>query len=386
VVKDELIFLGDDGLQYYVPLIKDADDITAFRLIQVMGQIGSKTAARELIHLLKFNNPDLRKLILDTLYVIGPENLKSYRDVIVTEYHKEIKQGIMILAAYDKSKNEYKFLYDELKDLIRRIMRILTLILDPKIIKRIEDGLFSDNTDYQANSVETLNQFLKPDLLKPIKSLIEGFIDPKTNNYNINSLSLLLANHSSLNKWTTACLLAQQGCEDEQIVESLKNRKSKLIDEQLKLNRMETQDILKIMEKVIILKKTNLFSTTPENILVEVAGLLKEQRFDKGTRIFNKGDKGDCMYIIYSGKVKIHDGDSVLATFDEKNFFGDLAMLDTEPRSADATAETDSVLLRLEQEAIYELMDDRIEVAQGIIKTLCERIRNLNTKYVENKR
>jgi CRP-like cAMP-binding protein len=180
--------------------------------------------------------------------------------------------------------------------------------------------------------------------------------------------------------------LAQQGSEDEQIVESLKNRKSKLIDEQLKLNRMETQDILKIMEKVIILKKTNLFSTTPENILVEVAGLLKEQRFDKGTRIFNKGDKGDCMYIIYSGKVKIHDGDSVLATFDEKNFFGDLAMLDTEPRSADATAETDSVLLRLEQEAIYELMDDRIEVAQGIIKTLCERIRNLNTKYVENKR
>ena len=386
VVKDELILLGDDGLNYYLPLLKDADDMNTFRLIQVMGQLRSQQAVNELINLLSFRNPDLRKLILDTLYSIGPKNLKAFNGELISEYYKEIELGIKILNVYIESNTEYRFLYDELKDIIQRICRILSLIYDPGIIRRIEDGLFSNDSDHKANSVETLNQLLQADVYKPLKLLVEGFIDPPINHQKTQDISKLLIEHSSLNKWTAASLLAQHGCDDEQIIESLKKRKSKLINEQLKISKMETTDVLRIMEKVIILKKTSLFSTTPENILVEVAGLLKEERFEQGSVIFNKGDKGDCMYIIYSGNVKIHDGKSVLATFDQRNFFGDLAMLDTEPRSATATSETESVLLRLEQEAIYELMDDRIEVAQGIIKTLCERIRNLNTKYVEKER
>ncbi len=386
VVKDELILLGDEGLNYYLPLLKDADDINNFRLIQVLGQLESQQAVTELINLLSFKNPDLRKLILDTLYSIGSESLIPFNDKIISEYHKEIKLGIKILDVYNESGTEYKYLYNELKDIIRRICRIMSLIYDPGIIRRIEDGLFSHDSDHKANSVETLNQLLTADLYKPLKPLVEGFIDPPIHRKKTQDISKLLVDHAYLNKWTTACLLAKHGCNDEQIIESLKKRKSILINEQLKISKMETTDVLRIMEKVIILKKTSLFSTTPENILVEVAGLLEEERFEQGSVIFNKGDIGDCMYIIYSGKVKVHDGKSILAVFDQGDFFGDLAMLDTEPRSATATTETESVLLRLEQEAIYELMDDRIEVAQGIIKTLCERIRNLNTKYVEKEK
>jgi hypothetical protein len=250
-------------------------------------------------------------------------------------------------------------------------------------MRRIEEGFFSENTDFKANSIETLRQILKPELYKSLKPLIEEMPLTSTTLNLEGSLNDLLVDHNLLNKWTVCCLLSQINCNDQAILASLRKRNAAIINEQLKLNKMENTNVLRIMEKVIMLKKTSLFKQTPENVLVEVAGLLKEERYEKGTVIFEKGEIGDCMYIIYSGKVKIHDGKSVLAVFEQGNFFGDLAMLDSEPRSASVTAESEIVLLRLDQEAIYELMNDRIEVAQGIIRTLCKRIRNLNKKYVE---
>jgi CRP-like cAMP-binding protein len=91
------------------------------------------------------------------------------------------------------------------------------------------------------------------------------------------------------------------------------------------------------------------------------------------------------MYIIHSGSVKIHDNNNELAILKDKDFFGELAMLETESRSADATTLTDSLLLSIDQEAIYEIMEDRTEVAKGIITVLCQRIRALNNKFVAEK-
>jgi CRP-like cAMP-binding protein len=62
----------------------------------------------------------------------------------------------------------------------------------------------------------------------------------------------------------------------------------------------------------------------------------------------------------------------------EKEMFGEMALLDTEPRSASVTAEEKTYLLRLEQEAFYELMADRPEIAKGIIRELTQRVRELN--------
>ena len=383
IVKNELILLGDQGIEYYIPLLKDADDLNTFRLIQIMGLIGSKKVIKELVTLLKFKNPDIRKAILNTLFKLGHERLKPFEKEITNEYFKEIETAKKILSVYDCNSREFESLCTELEDLTRRIFQILSLLQDPENIKRIEEGIFSKSSDHIANSIEVLNQTLKPELCMLFKPLIEGVTNPPKNVQTKQNSSILLEDHATFNKWTVANLLAQFGCEDKEITRSLKERNTAIIDEQIRPKKMKTSDALRIMEKVIVLRKTSLFGNTPENILVEVAGLLKEERFEPGSTIFNKGEKGDCMYIIYSGKVKIHDNKSELAVFGQHDFFGDLAMLDTEPRSATATAEIESILLRLDQDAIYELMNDRIEIAQSIIKTLCTRIRNLNIKYTE---
>ena len=137
---------------------------------------------------------------------------------------------------------------------------------------------------------------------------------------------------------------------------------------------------LLLIEKVLVLKSLNLFKDTPENILADLAPLMKEIQYEQGTEIFKEGETGDCMYIIQQGNIKIHKGNTTLAILKEKEVFGELSLLDADTRSASATAETDCILYKIDQEPFYELMDERPEVAKGFIKILCQRLRTMNEK------
>lgn len=138
-----------------------------------------------------------------------------------------------------------------------------------------------------------------------------------------------------------------------------------------------------LIEKVIVLKSLSIFSDTPETILAEIAHLVEEIELPKDAVIFKEGDIGNCMYIIFRGTVRIHKGNQTLATFNEKEFFGELSLLDPETRSASATALTDCFLLKIDEEPIYDLFESRPEVVKGIIKILCQRIRTMNQKLIE---
>ena len=137
---------------------------------------------------------------------------------------------------------------------------------------------------------------------------------------------------------------------------------------------------LLLIEKVLVLKSLNLFKDTPENILADLAPLMKEMQYEQGTEIFKEGETGDCMYIIQQGNIRIHKGNTTLAILKEKEVFGELSLLDADTRSASATAATDCILYKIDQEPFYELMDERPEVAKGFIKILCQRLRTMNEK------
>ena len=137
---------------------------------------------------------------------------------------------------------------------------------------------------------------------------------------------------------------------------------------------------LLLVEKVLLLKSLALFKDTPENILADLAPLMKEMQYEPGIEIFKEGETGDCMYIIGQGGVRIHKGDTTLAILKDKEVFGELSLLDADTRSASATTETDCVLYKIDQEPFYELLDERPEVARGFIKILCQRLRTMNEK------
>jgi HEAT repeat protein len=138
--------------------------------------------------------------------------------------------------------------------------------------------------------------------------------------------------------------------------------------------RQERKRMLTI-ERVITLKAVDMFSRASEEVLTEVAGILEEVDARAGEVVFEKGADGDSMYIIVSGRVRVHDGDRTIGELGPRDIFGDLALLDPEPRVASISALTDASLLRLDREAFAELMAGNIEIVRGVLHVLCERLR-----------
>ncbi len=135
-----------------------------------------------------------------------------------------------------------------------------------------------------------------------------------------------------------------------------------------------------LVEKVILLKSTEIFQNTPEQELIDIAYIMQEIEVEPGTSLFSKGDEGNSMYLVYKGAVSIHDGAHQFAILEPNEIFGELSLLDTEPRSASATAITDCGLLKLNQEPFYEVLMQNSKVLKGIMRTLCKRLRNENRK------
>ena len=136
--------------------------------------------------------------------------------------------------------------------------------------------------------------------------------------------------------------------------------------------------MLLTIEKVIILKSISIFSVISERGLIEAATVLEEIRAELDQVIFEKGDTGNSLYIVVEGRVRIHDNEKTIATLGPGEVFGELAALDPEPRMASVTVLEAGLLLRMGHTELDELMGEYPEVAVGIIRVLCRRLRRQN--------
>ncbi|MEO6669404.1 MAG: cyclic nucleotide-binding domain-containing protein [Ferruginibacter sp.] len=141
-----------------------------------------------------------------------------------------------------------------------------------------------------------------------------------------------------------------------------------------------------IIEKILLLKNSDIFKNCSEVDLIEIASICEESQVDKDTQLFKKGESGNCMYFIYSGSVSIHDEEHQLATLSDNEIFGELSLLDSETRSASVTTLTDCIFLRIEQEAFYDVVAINTDILKGIMRTLCRRLREQDRITVEMKR
>jgi len=134
------------------------------------------------------------------------------------------------------------------------------------------------------------------------------------------------------------------------------------------------------VEKVLFLKRVPLFSGMPTRDLVQVAGIAGEVLCEPEERIITEGEQGNAMFLIVEGEVSIHRGDQRLATLRAQDCFGEMSILDNEPRSASATALTDCLLLKVDQDPFHAILDQNADVALAIIRTLTRRLRSMDVK------
>lgn len=132
-------------------------------------------------------------------------------------------------------------------------------------------------------------------------------------------------------------------------------------------------------QKINLLKSAFLFYQVSEKCLNSIVKYIYEKKYNKNEIIFNEGEKGDCLYIITSGKVKIIKTDKngkekILAILKEKDCFGEMALLTKELRTATVQALTDVEVLCLNAADFEVIIKCEPSIPMHIIKTLVERL------------
>ncbi len=128
------------------------------------------------------------------------------------------------------------------------------------------------------------------------------------------------------------------------------------------------------------LRSVPLFSSLDDEAAAELRSLLTGSNVAGGTQLFRKGDSGDAMYLIQSGRVRIsikdEDGKEVtLAELAQGDFFGEMALIDGRQRSADATVFEDARFAVLSRQNFLSFVRSSPDVALEMLAALSDRLR-----------
>jgi CRP-like cAMP-binding protein len=147
-----------------------------------------------------------------------------------------------------------------------------------------------------------------------------------------------------------------------------------------------------IAETRALLRDKPLFEEFTDLEIDQFLELLDPENFAAGALIVRQDEPGDCMYILVNGQAKVvhhREGRDIdLAQLQAGDFFGELALVDDGPRSADVIAVQDCVLLRIGQASISALAGvypaAAFKLLIGLGRILVARLRKSNQRYVDS--
>jgi len=137
---------------------------------------------------------------------------------------------------------------------------------------------------------------------------------------------------------------------------------------------------LTIAAKEKLIRNSVIFGGIEADLLRDVVQLSRTRRLRKGTMLFQQGDDGDALYGVVEGLIRICiAGESgkelTLGLMETGDIFGEIALLDGLPRTADAYAAEDSTLIVIDRGPFMTLLEREGRLARHVIELLCERLR-----------
>lgn len=136
--------------------------------------------------------------------------------------------------------------------------------------------------------------------------------------------------------------------------------------------------MLTSVQRLLLIQKVPIFKELRDDFLVHLAATMEELSFTAGQTIVRQGESGQSLYILVSGRVRVHIGPRELARLKKEDCFGEMAVFDAEPRSASVTTLEPCNCLMLTQQQLYEAIEETPGIAVNIIRLLSRRIRELN--------
>lgn len=150
-------------------------------------------------------------------------------------------------------------------------------------------------------------------------------------------------------------------------------------------SRQTTEPSTAGVEKIQILRKHPLFGKLAPELLSRLCNYATTRKIKRGAVVISRGDPGNCLFMVAAGTIKIgvqsvSGKDAVFNLISAGGIFGEIALLDGQPRTADAIAVTNCELLVIERRDFVALVHSNPDTALQIIEVLCERLRRTSNQ------
>ena len=134
------------------------------------------------------------------------------------------------------------------------------------------------------------------------------------------------------------------------------------------------------MDVPSLLRKVSIFADLPDEIVRDLAGRMRPRTADAGSVIVSAEEPGDSLFVMASGKVKVvlygeTGREIILSILRVGEFFGEMSLLDRQPRSANVVAIEKSELLTLDREAFQTHINQHPSTAMAILAEMSRRLR-----------
>ena len=403
------------------------------RMIQIFGKVGGRAASDLLWKKIDFPDKQIISEILLSLSYIGFEAKEFQAARIKIAIEDDIGDIAWNIKALMEISNEdfidkmiIEAIKEENKNNFDNIFMLLSMIYDAQSIRLVKDNLEVGTTDSVSFAIEMLDIFVDEDLkgklfvvLDDIKdseklTKLNDFYPPENfESYEDLLLQIINRDYNHMNKWTKSLsmykltlmrgtqvkddLIANLFNPDPYMLQTaaaviyklnkdsyhnhtkrLKSSIKKGLDKDIvppifKSKEEKFHQKLLMVERAIMLKQLEIFHTIPGVILVDLAQCLEEIKVSKGTTLVEKGDNGSSpVYIVLSGRLRVHDGEKTVKVLKERELIGHKLIITTDINPYSITADTDSILLVLDKDHLYDKVSRHIEMVDGILSIVNE--------------
>jgi hypothetical protein len=309
--------------------------------------------------LLSHDDPGVRDRAARAL-IQSPRRRPLPRDAVSPVLDRELRRAYALVAlreAFDSDlATEIALRFRETR---QRCLQLLALRESRKLVGIVEAGLRRTSREVEAQIAELLDVALPPDLARKVVPLFDR-----------------LENSDRIKAGVEAGLLPRERKEPLDTLAALDDPHLRGVAALVYPQRFTDEaHLIPMYERMRFLRSVPLFGDLPGEDLRTIAEIVETVDLRATSVVFRKGDPGDDLYVIMSGRVAIRDGKIELAVLGAREFFGELSIIDHEPRLADAIILEDAQLLRLRSTDLGELMARRPQIQEQFLIVLARRLR-----------
>ncbi|MEW6400305.1 MAG: HEAT repeat domain-containing protein [Chloroflexota bacterium] len=371
-----------------ITLLSDPDETVRSAVVHALRERGDE-ACQSVMEIFETDDPAI-DAALDVLAAQDASQLSPLREYVRRE-SLHLKTLRSQRASLPPSGRAVSFLRDclgrQVSKVEGRLIKAVGLFGDMQTMELVRKSINASNPENRAAALEALETIGDKQLAKDIVTLLEEEPAPMDSSNVIGDLL------TSKDAWLR--ILAVRAAPELglrvfiPVLHRLKSERDPLLQEAAlaalcdfgEVPPMDTLNTVSILERILLLREIPIFADLSPEDLKRVAEITREEWYPQNTVIFRQGDEGNLMLVIVEGVLKImrtaNGIEQVLARRGPGEFVGEMAVIESAPRSATLITQSDVRVLSLDAGPFKSILHERPEVSFAVLRSISRRLREM---------